>query len=95
MFELILCVLGGASFYAVYFFLEYGRKWWLKRERLNDIHKNTSEYLKFQDEIVFVNYKGYELPMKRSEKTSIWDNLTADGKKRALSSWKNHLNNNQ
>lgn len=95
MFEFLLCVLGGAAIYTAYFALEYGSKWWAKRERLNDIHKNTSEYLKFQDEIVFVNYKGYELPMKRSEKTAIWDNLTADGKKRALSSWKNHLNNNQ
>jgi len=95
MFEFLLCAIGGAAIYAVYFALEYGRKWWVKRERLNTIHQNTSEYLKFQDEIVYVNYKGYELPMKRSEKTAIWDNLTADGKKKALSSWKSHLNNNK
>jgi len=94
MLNFILSIVCLAAFYGAYFVAKLVRKWWLKSKRLNDIHEKTSEYLKFQDEIIFVNYKGYEIPMKRSEKTAIWDNLTSDGKKKALSSWKNHLNNN-
>lgn len=93
MLNFILSIVCLAAFYGVYFVANLIRKWWLKLKRLNDIHEKTSEYLKFQDEIIFVIYKGYEIPMKRSEKSAIWDNLTSEGKKRALASWKIHLTN--
>jgi len=89
----ILSIVCLVSFYGAYLLLNLANKWRLKRGRLNQIHEKTSEYLKFQDEIIFVTYKGYEIPMKRSEKTAIWDNLTSAGKKAALSDWKKHLNN--
>ena len=43
--------------------------------------------------MVEVDYKGYKIPMTLLEKKNIWNNLTTQGKKEALSAWKKHLNN--
>lgn len=45
-----------------------------------------------QAKLVYVDYKGYKLPMTLHEKKNIWNNLTTAGKKKALSDWKKHLN---
>ena len=52
------------------------------------IEKAQEEVNKDKEVIVHVEFKGYSLPMTLHEKKNIWEHLTAEGKKKALSDWK-------
>ncbi len=73
---------------AIVYIAKFNFKWRLAKT----VKKRYIDHLdSLKKEIVEVEFKGYKLPMTRYEKLTIWDNLTTEGKKKALSDWKQHL----
>ena len=66
----------------------FARKAYKKRFVNTVIAKAQEEVNKDKEVLVHVEFKGYSLPMTLHEKKNIWEHLTTEGKKKALSDWK-------
>ncbi len=89
MDEFLLTLLAASLFIGSYFAIAYI----IGIRRKKQIIKKVNKKLEGLKEMVYVDYRGYEIPMTKAEKNTIWRNLTEKGKKDALAAWKKHLKN--
>lgn len=87
MDEFLLSLLAASLFIGAYFALAYI----IGLRRKKQIIEKVSKKIEDLKEMVYVDYRGFEIPMTKAEKNTVWRNLTKKGKDDALAAWKKHL----